>query len=370
MEIISTKSQYEEFYKCRFIYPNELQTATEIMQKERFSLLITGGAGSGKSTLLQLLVHGTPNKKHYRIIYGRNLRQNDFSSLDIDDEYLFLDGLDEAEHPNRVLSYIKEKGFRKIICTSRKLYSRDIFENIILLKGLTQNQISTLINMIGIEVDKQLLYSDILPRLNKNEFLSPRDVLRGIVSTLDNSETSKFLLECKNFIYQFDNKINFGAGEIDRSSLVIPQNKIITRVAFLEESLLQKAKNSPEIIYNFTPREFERFIYEFFCSQGMDVKLTKQTRDGGKDLIVVQKSILGEFSIYVECKKYDAQRPIGINLIRELYGTIMADSVTAGLLITTSYFTKDAHEYTKKIKNRMSLMDYSDLVKELNNLSI
>ena len=39
-------------------------------------------------------------------------------------------------------------------------------------------------------------------------------------------------------------------------------------------------------------------VCELLDKQGYNVKLTKQTRDGGKDIIVVQKSVLGEFSIY------------------------------------------------------------------------
>ena len=46
----------------------------------------------------------------------------------------------------------------------------------------------------------------------------------------------------------------------------------------------------------------------------------------------------------------------------------MAENATAGMMITTSYFTKDAKEYTEKIKHRLTLKDYNDLIQELNNI--
>lgn len=121
---------------------------------------------------------------------------------------------------------------------------------------------------------------------------------------------------------------------------------------------------------SFSPREFEEMVCGLLDKQGYKVKLTKQTRDGGKDIIVVQKSFLGEFCIYVECKKYDISRPISVGLIRELYGTVMVDNATAGMIVTTSHFTRDAKEYSAKIQHRMTLKDYNDLVQELNRLKM
>ena len=149
---------------------------------------------------------------------------------------------------------------------------------------------------------------------------------------------------------------------------VVPPKEIIRNVTVVDNSLLRKVKENPKILFNFSPREFEEMVCELLDKQGYNVKLTKQTRDGGKDIIVVKKSILGEFCIYVECKRYDTSRPISVSLVRELYGTIMGDNVTAGMIVTTSYFTKDAKEYTEQIKHRMALKDYNDLVQELNNV--
>ena len=68
---------------------------------------------------------------------------------------------------------------------------------------------------------------------------------------------------------------------------------------------------------------------------------------------------------YAECKKYAPKYPVGVGLVRELYGTVMADRATAGILVTSSYFTNGAREFRGSIKAQMNLIDYTELVQEI-----
>ena len=175
-----------------------------------------------------------------------------------------------------------------------------------------------------------------------------------------------FYTHYSDFVYEFENN----------SGLVLPRNKTINakdiaqEITIVSGSLLRQIRNRPEDMLKLTPRQFEEMVCELLDKQGYTVKLTKQTRDGGKDIIVVQNSLLGEFCIYVECKKYDQTNPVGVGLIRQLYGTVIADKATAGLYVTASYYTRDAKEFTETIKHQMSLKDYNDLVYELNKIEI
>lgn len=123
------------------------------------------------------------------------------------------------------------------------------------------------------------------------------------------------------------------------------------------------------MIYQCSPRQFEELVCELFEKKGYKVHLTNQTKDGGKDIIIIDNSILGSFLIYVECKKYAPHRPVGLNFVREFYGTINADRATAGLIITSSYFSKPAKEFVESKKHQMSLMDYVQLISEIQKLS-
>lgn len=63
----------------------------------------------------------------------------------------------------------------------------------------------------------------------------------------------------------------------------------------------------------------------------------------------------------VECKKYDISNPVGVAVVRELYGVVEAERATGGLLVTTSTFTKGAKEFQKNNRYKMTLADYINL---------
>jgi len=141
-----------------------------------------------------------------------------------------------------------------------------------------------------------------------------------------------------------------------------PEFSFLTNdIQVINKSLLGKVQNNPNYMYNLSPREFEEMVAELMYKKGYSVDLTKQTRDGGKDLIIANHQDIGDFIYYVECKRFSSHRPVGVNLVRELVGTIYADRVTAGIMITSSYFSPDAIEYSNKFKNQMSLIDYVKL---------
>jgi restriction system protein len=74
--------------------------------------------------------------------------------------------------------------------------------------------------------------------------------------------------------------------------------------------------------------------------------------------MVASRADLGSFLYYVECKRYAPDHPVGVNLVRELYGVVQADRVTAGILATTSFFTRGAKEFQSEVAYQISLRDY------------
>ena len=208
--------------------------------------------------------------------------------------------------------------------------------------------------------------------MDEAHYYTPREVIQLLIMNLGNELNRDKLLESSLFfLYNYKQSVEYSSG------LIIPDNRIITPsreivqgITVVNDSLLKEIKKKPEAMHSLSPRQFEEMVCELLDKQGYTVKLTKQTRDGGKDIIVVQNSLLGEFCIYVECKKYDQSNPVGVGLIRQLYGTVIADKATAGLYVTTSYYTRDAKEFTETIKHQMSLKDYNDLVYELNKIEI
>lgn len=113
----------------------------------------------------------------------------------------------------------------------------------------------------------------------------------------------------------------------------------------VNDQVLKYLSEHPESFYQLTDNDFEVVMAEIYSKLGYDVTRTKATRDGGKDLIIRIPEILGDFIYYVECKKYNPKRPIGVGIIRNLVGTVNTDRVNGGILATTSFFTRDAYDF-------------------------
>ena len=71
-------------------------------------------------------------------------------------------------------------------------------------------------------------------------------------------------------------------------------------VKIINRSLLDQIAKKPEILYHLSSREFEEAVCELFEKRGYKVKLTKQTRDGGKDIIILNNSLLGDLVFYAK----------------------------------------------------------------------
>lgn len=121
--------------------------------------------------------------------------------------------------------------------------------------------------------------------------------------------------------------------------------------------------NNNEEIYNLTPREFEEVVAELFEQQGFNVELTPTTRDGGYDIIAT-KDIGGlPFMLLIECKKYSSKNKIGVNIVRSLLGVQSDKKANKAVLVTTSKFSKEAIKFAERQQHLISLLDFNDLMR-------
>ncbi|HEY8730571.1 MAG TPA: restriction endonuclease, partial [Candidatus Limnocylindria bacterium] len=89
----------------------------------------------------------------------------------------------------------------------------------------------------------------------------------------------------------------------------------------------------------------------------------------GKDLYAAKRDDLGSFLYVVEAKRYSPSESVGVRFVRSLYGVVQQERATAGLLITTSYFTQDARRFQETVEHQISLRDYAALVGWLSRLN-
>jgi restriction system protein len=115
------------------------------------------------------------------------------------------------------------------------------------------------------------------------------------------------------------------------------------------------------LLHRLAPRRFEQFVARIFDDMGYRVTLTPETRDGGFDMLVEAALPTGRLLTLVECKKWAPNRPVPIEIVRNLYGVLSFQNATQGLIVTTSRFTRDAQSQQDAVKYRMGLRDFEGI---------
>lgn len=136
------------------------------------------------------------------------------------------------------------------------------------------------------------------------------------------------------------------------------ERRIIVDLNAASEEVLRRVHREPHLVHELSPRQFEEFVAEVLSRLGYQVTLTPASKDGGKDICVAKNDHLGTFLYLVECKKYAPDNPVQVGLVRQLNGVVQAERATAGILATTSFFTRGAEEFQKRLANQITLKDY------------
>jgi restriction system protein len=147
----------------------------------------------------------------------------------------------------------------------------------------------------------------------------------------------------------------------EESSIYLPsEKKIITNLCSGVSELIHEVNKKPAILYDIDPRKFEELIAHIFSLQGFSVQLTKQTRDGGRDIIAIRCDLGIKSKYIIECKRYAPNKPVSVELVRALYGTQMQEGANKSVLATTSRFTQDARSFATEKNNTEWFMDLKD----------
>lgn len=125
--------------------------------------------------------------------------------------------------------------------------------------------------------------------------------------------------------------------------------------------LMRELRKEPDSLFRMPSRRFEEVVAELLRDRGCIVHLTPSTRDGGFDMYAFCPTPVGQMLCLVEAKRYSPSRPIGLEIIRELYGTLCSHDANSAMLVTTSRFTPDAREFQNKFQQVLALRDYIDL---------
>lgn len=95
--------------------------------------------------------------------------------------------------------------------------------------------------------------------------------------------------------------------------------------------------------------DFEHLIRELFEKEfqtnGGEVKVTQASRDGGVDAVAFDPDPIRGGKIVIQAKRYT--NTVGVSAVRDLYGTVMNEGATKGILVSTADYGPDAYEFAK-----------------------
>mgnify|MGYP003798733837 CR=1 FL=1 len=117
-------------------------------------------------------------------------------------------------------------------------------------------------------------------------------------------------------------------------------------------------------IMDFDPFEFEELITNLFQKMGYETRRTQASRDGGVDCVAYDNRPLVGGKVVIQAKRY--KNVVGVDAVRELYGTVINEGANKGILVTTSHFGQLAYEFISD--KPITLMDGSALLYYLNEI--
>jgi restriction system protein len=96
-------------------------------------------------------------------------------------------------------------------------------------------------------------------------------------------------------------------------------------------------------------QDFEHLIRELFekefNSSGGEVKITRASKDGGVDAVAFDPDPIRGGKIVIQAKRYT--NVVGVSAVRDLYGTVMNEGATKGILVSTADYGPDAYNFAK-----------------------
>jgi len=135
---------------------------------------------------------------------------------------------------------------------------------------------------------------------------------------------------------------------------------------FVEQSDVLSGIDSRPNLMELTPGEFENLVSNLFGKMGLETKLTRASKDGGVDAVAFDtRPILGG-KVVIQAKRY--KNTVGVSAVRDLYGTMLNEGASKGIIVATSSYGPDAYDFSKD--KPLELIDGGGLLYLLDQVGI
>ncbi|MBO9491425.1 restriction endonuclease [Endozoicomonas sp. G2_1] len=116
-----------------------------------------------------------------------------------------------------------------------------------------------------------------------------------------------------------------------------------------------------DTIISKSPYEFEHLVVKLLEKMGYGGQVrdagtvTSASNDGGIDGII-KEDVLGLGRIHIQAKRYKKDNTVGREAIQNFVGALAVAQSNKGIFITTSSYTKGAHEYASNLNGATTLV--------------
>ena len=131
-------------------------------------------------------------------------------------------------------------------------------------------------------------------------------------------------------------------------------DSLLTRFKFVAGMDVVAGLDSRPDLLAMAPYEFEHLVRQIFEEMGMQAWNTQAIKDNGVDAVAVNNSAVFGGMCIIQAKRY--RNAVGVEAIRALAGVMEDKHATKGILITTSWVTKDGHAFATR-HGRIEIME-------------
>lgn len=118
---------------------------------------------------------------------------------------------------------------------------------------------------------------------------------------------------------------------------------------FVEERDVLDAMKEGQNLAAIEWEEFEHLVRELFSKlfskPGVEVRVTQASRDKGVDAVVFDPTPITGGKLVIQAKRY--VNVVDVSSVRDLYGTLLNEGASKGILVTTSTYGADSYEFAK-----------------------
>jgi restriction system protein len=129
---------------------------------------------------------------------------------------------------------------------------------------------------------------------------------------------------------------------------------LLTRFKFVAGMDVVAGLDSRPDLLAMAPYEFEHLVRQIFEEMGMQAWNTQAIKDDGVDAVAVNNDAVFGGMCIIQAKRY--RHAVGVEAVRALAGVMEDMHATKGILVTTSWVTKDGHAFATR-HGRIEIME-------------